>query len=326
MTVRVPESFSQATTEREGAAGAEWLRDLPGIVEELLDMWQCVLDGPVSHGWVGLIVPVLRADGQPAVIKVSYRHEGNVHEPVALAAWRGNGAVRLYERADHVYAMLLERVQPISLDADRDVDRVMGVAGELNFRLAVPAPVEALPLQGRAALWAQELSRDVREFRGSLDVSVTDMARETIRDLGEHQPATLIHGDFHPGNILRADREPWLAIDPKGFAGDPGYDAAVMVRWRAMALLEEGGRQTDQAHAAVMRALRVYSEAAQVDMDAALRWSQLLLVQASFWGRRHGFETARGGTRLAQAIELADELAHTLRFPQVRTKPTPVHG
>lgn len=31
--------------------------------------------------------------------------------------------------------------------------------------------------------------------------------------------------DLHAGNVLRAEREPWLAIDPKPFVGDPAYDA-----------------------------------------------------------------------------------------------------
>ena len=38
--------------------------------------------------------------------------------------------------------------------------------------------------------------------------------------------AVLLHGDFHPGNVLSAQREPWLAIDCKPVVGDPAYDLA----------------------------------------------------------------------------------------------------
>jgi streptomycin 6-kinase len=31
--------------------------------------------------------------------------------------------------------------------------------------------------------------------------------------------------DLHAGNVLRAQRAPWLAIDPKPFVGDAAYDA-----------------------------------------------------------------------------------------------------
>jgi streptomycin 6-kinase len=35
----------------------------------------------------------------------------------------------------------------------------------------------------------------------------------------------LLATDLHAGNVLRAQREPWLVIDPKPFVGDPAYDA-----------------------------------------------------------------------------------------------------
>jgi streptomycin 6-kinase len=34
----------------------------------------------------------------------------------------------------------------------------------------------------------------------------------------------LLHADFHHDNILSAQREPWLTIDPKGMIGDAGYE------------------------------------------------------------------------------------------------------
>jgi streptomycin 6-kinase len=45
-----------------------------------------------------------------------------------------------------------------------------------------------------------------------------------------------LHGDFHPGNIVTAIREPYLVIDPKGIVGHLGYDMAVFLNnlhwWR----------------------------------------------------------------------------------------------
>ena len=34
----------------------------------------------------------------------------------------------------------------------------------------------------------------------------------------------LLHGDLHPWNIVSAEREQWLAIDPKGVVGDAAYE------------------------------------------------------------------------------------------------------
>jgi streptomycin 6-kinase len=35
----------------------------------------------------------------------------------------------------------------------------------------------------------------------------------------------LLATDLHAGNVLRAQRAPWLVIDPKPFVGDRAYDA-----------------------------------------------------------------------------------------------------
>ena len=55
------------------------------------------------------------------------------------------------------------------------------------------------------------------------------LVREGLRLFGELSQSAakdmLLVTDLHPGNVLRAQREPWLAIDPKPFVGDPAYDA-----------------------------------------------------------------------------------------------------
>lgn len=39
----------------------------------------------------------------------------------------------------------------------------------------------------------------------------------------------LLDGDLHHFNILRAHRQPWLAIDPKGLVGDPAYEVGAFL-------------------------------------------------------------------------------------------------
>jgi streptomycin 6-kinase len=55
------------------------------------------------------------------------------------------------------------------------------------------------------------------------------LVREGLRlfqDLPRTAPIeVLLATDLHAGNVLRAEREPWLVIDPKPFVGDPAYDA-----------------------------------------------------------------------------------------------------
>ncbi|MFI0739650.1 aminoglycoside phosphotransferase family protein [Streptomyces sp. NPDC021100] len=277
----IPEAFAQSTAGREGDAGRAWLDRLPGIVEELLGRWRCVRDGSVVHGQVGVVVPVRRAGGAPAVLKVSFPHPGNVHEPDAFAVWAGRGAVRLLERDDARFAMLLERAGTGSLAEVPDADEAMAAAGRLARRLAVPAPPGLPRLCERAGVWEAELRADAA--RGTLPDAVFDAALATVRELVPDQPDTLVHGDLHAANVLRGEREPWLAIDPKGFVGDPAYDAFTLLRSRAADLLT-----APDLDAALLRRLAVFAEAAELDRERTVRWTQLRCVQAALWGRDHG--------------------------------------
>ncbi|MEU8433401.1 aminoglycoside phosphotransferase family protein [Streptomyces sp. NPDC029216] len=314
-----PEEFVRGTVEREGEAGERWLAELPGIVEGLLARWDCAPDGAVMHGGVGVIVPVRRQrqrqpagdTGAAAVLKVSFPHPGNVHEPDAFAAWRGRGAVRLLERDDERFGMLLERARTSTVAEVEDGDEVVTVAGRLNRRLAVPAPPGLPRLREQADAWEERLREDARELAPALSRGVLDTAVATVRELGRTQPDTLVHGDLHARNILRADREPWLAVDPKGYVGDPAYDGGTLLKSRALALID-----ADDPRKAVHRVLDVFAEAAELDRERVARWAQFHAVQAALWGRRHGFRIARSGPRLDWLTAFVDRLAELLTEPR----------
>jgi len=267
--IDVPPAFAQSTVEREGTAGRAWLRSLPDIIADLLRRWSCVVDGPARLGAVGLVLPV-RRDGSSAAIKVSFPHPGNVDQPDAFAAWNGRGAVRLHERDDTRFAMLLERAGPGSLAEVADNDKAVTVLGELSRRLAVPAPPGLPRIRDEVAGWESE-------FRAaeSLPRRVVDAALAALREL-DH-PDTMVHGDLHDANVLSSDREPWLAIDPKGLAGDPAYDAFTVIHSPRL-LLTSGHR----------RALDIFCEAAEIDRERARRWALVRAARAVLWNRRHG--------------------------------------
>ncbi|WP_330336625.1 aminoglycoside phosphotransferase family protein [Streptomyces sp. NBC_00557] len=312
--IALPDAFVHGTVEREGAAGRAWLATVPGIVDDLLRRWDCVPDGEVTHGGVGVIVPVRRAaTGDAAVLKVSFPHPGNVHEPDAFTVWRGRGAVLLHERDDARFAMLLERAHTTTLAQTTDDDELLAVAGRISRRLAVPAPPGLPRLRDRAAAWEERLRTDAATLPHRLPRHVVDAAVATVRELGHGRADTLVHGDLHARNILRADREPWLAVDPKGYAGDPAYDGGTLLKTYAAQRATAG-----ELPKAVRRALAVFSDAAGLDRERVRRWAQLHAVQAAFHGRRQGFRVARRGARLDGFIALVDQLAVLLTHAERR--------
>jgi streptomycin 6-kinase len=299
----IPDSFARATIDRERAAGEAWLAELRAIVEDLLARWKCEPDGEVLHGEVGLIVPVRRTAG-PAVLKVSFPHPGNAYEPDAFAAWGGRGAVLLYERDDERFAMLLERAGPSRLADLQDGDEIAEAAGRLSRRLSIPGPAGWPRLREQADGWEEQIRAGAAEFPQALPRSVVDAALAIVDELGRHQPELVVHGDLHSRNILRGEREDWLAIDPKGWVGDPAYDGSMFFRARARALME-----TDDLVKALLRELEVYADAAEADAERVRRWARLQLVLGAYGGRRRGFGFARGGPMLERTMKFVDQLA-----------------
>ena len=181
------------------------------------------------------------------------------------------------------------------------------VAGRISRRLAIPAPPGLPRLQEQAHAWEEQLRVDADELTHTMSQYVVDAALATVRELGCDQPDILVHGDLHARNILRADREPWLAVDSKGYVGDPAYDGGTLVKTHALGLLG-----VDDLHKGVRRTLDIFAEAGELDRERVQRWAQFHLVQTAFWGRRHGFRRARRGSQLDTFIQFADRLATLL--------------
>jgi streptomycin 6-kinase len=73
--------------------------------------------------------------------------------------------------------------------------------------------------------WADEFERKVAGGRSSLDPGVAREGIALFRALPASSPRTvLLCTDLHAQNVLAAEREPWLVIDPKPYVGDPTYD------------------------------------------------------------------------------------------------------
>ncbi|ASF09713.1 putative phosphotransferase [Nocardia brasiliensis NBRC 14402] len=217
----VPEFFATRLAGQEGAPARAWLDALPDLAARYADRWQLTVDGPSMHGYGALVLPVRRADGTAAVLKLAYLTPETRDEPVALAAWGGDGAVLLLDSAADDGVLLLER-----LTADRSletepIDDAVRITAELMRRLAVPAPQGiSRDLRVEAAGWAEELPREWERLGAPYSRKLLDAAVEVCRRLGPTADRLLVNEDLHFENVLAAQREPWLVIDPQPLVGD----------------------------------------------------------------------------------------------------------
>jgi streptomycin 6-kinase len=225
MRFRIPVRLTAACLKRPEHAA--WLTRLPDVIGTLERRWSLTLGVPfdteeVSCAWVA---PVVLADGAPAVLKVGLPHMEAEHEIEGLRFWNGGPMVRLLDADEDLGAMLLERCEPgTALRSLPEIEQDRVIARLLRRLWRPPiAPHVFRPLSALTAQWSDEtLSAAERWPDGGL-------VREGLRyfhDLPRSGPAdVLLATDLHAGNVLRARREPWLAIDPKPFVGEPAYDA-----------------------------------------------------------------------------------------------------
>lgn len=234
MQHRIPHLLSAAAAadaerraERRG-----WLDALPVLIDSVAGDWDLDVGEPYEPGgtaaWIG---PVRRAGGEELALKLSWRHFEAEHEAEALGVWDGDGAVSCLavHRTEDTVALLLERCSPgIQLEqqlAEPEQDLV--IAGLLRRLWRHPVPVDApfRPLAVMTGQWADHLCAALDSDQGCPDPGLVREAVALLRELpASAQDRVLLCTDLHAGNVLSAEREPWLAVDPKPFLGDPAYD------------------------------------------------------------------------------------------------------
>jgi streptomycin 6-kinase len=257
-----------------------WMADLPSIVEELARRWSLVVGRPFQPGGVASwVAPVRDAAGARLVLKVGWRHEEALHEADGLLVWDGGGTVRVFDAlmAGETSALLLEACEPgTSLsEALPATEQDVVVAGLLR-RLWIdpPAGHPFRSLESMCAWWADEFETryaDARTRGPQLDPGLARAGIELFRSLpGTGERSVLLCTDLHPENVLAAQREPWLAIDPKPYLGDPAYDP-----------LQHMLNFPDRLLADAPGFTRRMSELLELDVDRLRQWVFARCVQES---------------------------------------------
>jgi streptomycin 6-kinase len=216
------------------------------------------------------------------VLKIQRPHRESEHEAAALELWDGDGAVRLLRHDPAAHALLLERCVPGTPLSAAGQDEGLDVFVELLPRLWKPAGEPFRSLAEEAAWWLESLPRQ----DWSAAPALLEAALEALRVLpGTQGEQVLLHQDLHADNVLSAQREPWLAIDPKPLVGEREFGIAPVVRSR-----ELGHSKRDVLH----RFDRLTAELG-LDRERARGWT---VAQTVAWAgngglRRTHIETAR---------------------------------
>ncbi|MDY7103604.1 MAG: aminoglycoside phosphotransferase family protein [Actinomycetota bacterium] len=209
----------------------EWLAALPAQIADAGRRWGLTVGEPFQPGGkTAWVAPATRAgDPTPLVLKVGFAHFEARDEAVGLRLWAGDGAVRVVaaEQDDETVVLLLERCvpgTPLNTLPEPDQDPIMAAVLRRLWR-DPPAGHGLRPLSSMCDSWADSFERALTEGRVDLDPGLARAGVDLFRSLPRSATrSALIGTDLHAGNVLAAERDPWLAIDPKPYVGDPTYD------------------------------------------------------------------------------------------------------
>lgn len=291
----IPGEFAARMIEVHGERGAEWLRDLPALLDDLAARWSLRVGEPFAALSYNYVAPAVRADSTQAVLKVGVPHKELFSELEALRLYDGHGMARLLEADRERGALLEERLRPgtplLTLADDEEATRV---AAQVMRDLWRPVPPEEARHFPTTRDWAAGFGRLRARFGGGtgpLPAPLVERAEAVFAELHASMAApVLLHGDLHHENILRAERAPWLAIDPKGLIGEPAYEPGALLRNPLPALIER-----PDALAAERRRITILAEMLELDAARITAWAFARTVLSAWWSvedHGHGWEPA----------------------------------
>ncbi len=296
----VPQPLVASYATSFGEEGRAWIAGLPSLTADMLERWQLRRDGAVRSGQASLVLPVLRHDGTRAVLRLQPPRAETTAALIGLRAWNGEGMVRLLDHDPASSSMLLERLDGArTLASIEDDDVAMGILAGLHARLvAVHAPPGLRGLGDVAAAMLEQVPRAITHLTDPADRHLLRGWASAVAEVADDPGDRLLHWDLHYDNVLAAQREPWIAIDPEPLAGDPGFDLwpALDSRWDDVVAKGEPLR-------VVRRRFDLLTDVLGLDRARAAGWTLGRLLQNALW------DIEDGEPRLApSALAVAESL------------------
>ncbi len=279
---RIPIDRTELIKRRFGASGEQFLHELPDRLAHSAQRWQLVLGPPYPVGIGGYLVQAKRPDGSPAVLKLSPTGAGhdraNQLEVLMLRRYTGQGAVLLLDADIGAGALLMERCIPgTTLDTlpDEEMVRIGCRLASMLHTEPTAEDLELFPVALESGTnGARRLSAVMAELGESLSPDAWRVVKESHEELvADRSHLVVCHGDLNPGNVLAAQRLPWLAIDPLPRVADPAYDAASLVWAQRPWLLAQADAPAVLAHR-----IDVAAGELMVDSERIRAWTLVRLV------------------------------------------------
>jgi streptomycin 6-kinase len=294
------EDFTQRVLNIYGEDGHRWLQSLPTILDEISSIWDVRLKPPFQDLSMNYVAPAIRSDGSDAVLKVGVPNPELETEIAALKVFDGLGVVNIFQSNQELGALLLERLRPGEpLLQMGDDEFATAIAIKVIRQLhSCSAKYDSFP---SVADWFQGFQRlrdmfggDTGPFPNELIETAEVLSQDLITSM---EASILLHADLHHWNILSAEREQWLAIDPKGVIGEPAYETGAWLRNPFPDILEMPNPER-----MISRRIDQFANDLGYDRERIFGWGFTQAVLASCWSFEDGEKEWEDWLAVAEVI------------------------
>lgn len=283
--VQYQDNFKQTIEGTFGEVGAAWLAELPALEKRIEDLWQVRIGAPFSLSY-NYVARATGADGAEYVVKLGVPSLEFCNEIQALRLGSGQSMVRLVAADLELGALLEERLKPgRELAGIQDDDFRTRVLAAVMGAVWRPLPEKHdFPTLDRWTVSLQHYPQD-NLTGGPLPARLMDRAAGMLAELlASGGPVQLLHGDLHHFNVLSRVDHPteavgdWCAIDPKGVAGEPGFEIGAM-----MLNPFDNIPTRDDIRRIESRRIDILAEQLSLDRQKLLRWAAVCAALSAAW-------------------------------------------
>ncbi|HAH01163.1 MAG TPA: aminoglycoside/hydroxyurea antibiotic resistance kinase [Ktedonobacter sp.] len=298
----IPDDFVRNVSAFHGDEGRPWIERLRTILANCEQRWGLTFASPFEYQSYAYhyIAPAMRSDGTAVVVKVHAPTGEFIQEAEALRIYDGHGMARLldYDLNDEV--LMLERLEPGTplSDVEDDDKATSNAAGVMRQLWRPVAPGHPFPSVSDWGLGFLRLRQHYEGGNGPFPAALLEEAETLFAELSTSMTElVLLHGDLHHENILAAEREPWLAIDPKGLIGEPAYETGALLRNRLPDL-----RDAPQAVRVLTRRVDLLAEMLDLDRGRVRDWAMAQAVLSVWWTIEDKGDIPEDGLKCAELL------------------------
>ncbi len=238
--------------------------------------WKLTIRGTVGGLSFNYVAGATTDGGEEVILNLGNPHENLSAEARALKAFAGKKVPQLLQSDGSLRALVLRKISPgtpLAKVQEQDEDRATTIVAELIRDLPVAVPANGT--WGTYVSWTEVFDR-LTDFP---EPSMLAKAKSLVRELEATKPEyRLLHGDLHHHNILLDGRNDWIAIDPKGVAGDPAAEAGRMLHNPTAGFLK-----TDHPKARAANRVKILANITRIDADRFKKWGYVDSVLSAAW-------------------------------------------